>query len=59
VEGWQLLPHRWVVERTFAWLDRSRRLSKDYEFHPRTSETWVRVSMTHLVVRRLTAQRLS
>ena len=52
--GWQLLPHRWVVERTFAWLDRCRRLSKDYEFHPRTSETWVRVAMIHLMVRRLT-----
>jgi len=59
VPGWQLLPHRWVVERTFAWLDRSRRLSKDYEFHPRTSEAWIRVSMTHLMVRRLTSQRLS
>ena len=68
VSGWQLLPHRWIVERTFAWLDRSRRLSerprtlsgsKDYEFHPRTSETWVRVSMTHLMVRRLTSQRFS
>jgi putative transposase len=59
VSGWQVLPHRWVVERTFAWLDRCRRLSKDYEFHTRTSEAWVRVSMTHLMVRRLTAQRLS
>ena len=58
-QGWELLPHRWVVERTFAWLDRCRRLSKDYEFHPTTSETWVRVSMTHLMVRRLTSQRLS
>lgn len=56
VKGWQLLPHRWVVERTFAWLDRCRRLSKDYEFHPETSETWVRVSMIHLMVRRLAPQ---
>jgi putative transposase len=54
-KGWVLLPHRWVVERTFAWLDRCRRLSKDYEFHPTTSETWVRVSMIHLMVRRLTS----
>ena len=59
VSGWQLLPHPWGVERTFAWLDRSRRLSKDYEFHTRTSEAWVRVSMTHLMVRRLTSTRLS
>jgi putative transposase len=57
--GWQLLPHRWVVERTFAWLDRSRRLSKDYEFHPRTSETWIRVAMIQLMVRRLTNKRIS
>lgn len=57
--GWQLLPHRWIVERTFAWLDRYRRLSKDYEFHPRTSETWVRVAMIHLMVRRLTNQSIS
>lgn len=59
VRGWQLLPHRWVVERTFAWLDRCRRLSKDYEFHPETSETWVRVSMIHLMVRRLAPERHS
>lgn len=58
-KGWQLLPHRWVVERTFAWLDRCRRLSKDYEFHTRSSETWVRVAMIHLMVRRLTNKRNS
>ena len=53
-QGWVLLPHRWVVERTLAWLGRHRRLSKDYEFHVQTSETWVRVAMIHLMVRRLT-----
>ena len=52
-KGFELLPHRWIVERTFAWLDRCRRLSKDYEFYPETGETWVRVSMIHLMVRRL------
>jgi putative transposase len=57
--GWVLLPHRWVVERTFAWLDRCRRLSKDYEFHPETSETWIRISMIHLMVRRLKPERHS
>jgi putative transposase len=58
-KGWVLLPHRWVAERTFAWLDRCRRLSKDYEFHTQTSENWVRVSMIHLMVRRLTKPSLS
>ena len=58
-KGWELLPHRWVVERTFAWLDRSRRLSKDYEFHTRTGENWVRLSMIHLMVRRLAPPSLS
>jgi putative transposase len=41
VKGWQLLPRRWVVERTFAWLGRFRRLSKDYEFFPHTSEAMI------------------
>lgn len=53
-QGWQLLPRRWIVERTFAWLGRFRRLSKDYEFLPETSEALIRVAMIHLMVRRLT-----
>jgi putative transposase len=52
-EGWVQLPRRWVVERTFAWLGRSRRLSKDYERSPVVSETWVKVAMTKLMLRRL------
>jgi putative transposase len=44
---------RWVVERTFAWLGRSRRLSKDYEYLCATSENWIYVAMTHLLVKRL------
>ena len=47
------LPRRWVVERTFAWLGRSRRLSKDYEENPRSSEAWIYLSMTHLMLKRL------
>ena len=39
--GFHVLPRRWVVERTFGWLGRYRRMSKDYEFHPETSETMV------------------
>ena len=53
VKGFKLLPHRWVVERTFAWLGRYRRLSKDYEALPETSETLIYLAMTHVMLRRL------
>jgi putative transposase len=52
-EGWAKLPQRWVVERTFAWLGRSRRLSKDYEYLEASSEAMLQVSMIHLMLRRL------
>ena len=51
--GFQVLPRRWVVERTFAWLGRNRRLSKDFELLPATSEAWIYLAMSHLMVRRL------
>jgi putative transposase len=51
--GFLLLPKRWVVERTFGWLGRYRRLSKDYEYLTQTSETMIRVAMIRLMVRRL------
>ena len=51
--GFQVLPRRWVVERTFGWLNQSRRLSKDYERLVETSETFIYVSMTRLMLRRL------
>ncbi len=53
LRGFQVLPKRWIVERTFAWLGRSRRLSKDYEGLPETSEAWIRIAMIHLMLKRL------
>jgi putative transposase len=52
-KGFAVLPRRWVVERTFAWLGRSRRLSKDYEGRPETHEAWVQIAMIHLRLKRL------
>jgi putative transposase len=52
--GFVLLHRRWVVERTFAWLGRNRRLSKDYERSPRVSETMIHVAMIKLMLKRLT-----
>jgi putative transposase len=51
--GWVLLPKRWVVERTFAWLGRCRRNSKDYERLTESSEAMIRVSMIQQMTRRL------
>jgi putative transposase len=53
-KGFVKLPRRWVVERTFAWLGLCRRLSKDYEVLPETSEAWVKLAMIGLMLRRLT-----
>jgi len=55
-QGFQVLPWRWIVERTFGWLNRSRRLSKDLEDLPVTTETWIRIALIQLMVRRLAAR---
>jgi putative transposase len=52
-EGFNVLPKRWIVERTFAWLVRNRRLVKDYERKVQTTETFIEVAIIRLILRRL------
>jgi transposase len=52
-KGLVVIPKRWIVERTFGWFNRYRRLSKDYELLPATSEALIQVTMIHLMIRRL------
>lgn len=51
--GFQVLPHRWIVERTLAWLTRNRRLARDYERLTETSEAFIYVAMIRLMTKRL------
>jgi putative transposase len=51
--GFHVIPRRWVVERTFAWLSHNRRLSKEYERLTTTSEAWISLAMSRLMLRRL------
>ena len=53
--GFRVLKRRWVVERTFAWLGRNRRLSKDYEALPASDEAWIYAASCRLLLRRLAA----
>jgi transposase len=52
--GFHVLPKRWIVERTFAWLSRFRRLARDFERHARTVAAFIRLAMIRIMLRRLT-----
>ncbi len=52
-EGFKVLPRRWVVEGTFAWMGRYRRMSKDYEFLCHTQETMMMLAMTRIMLKRM------
>jgi len=56
--GFHVLAHRWIVERTFGWLGRHRRLSKDYEYLLETSETWISIATSRLMVKRLAREEV-
>jgi putative transposase len=53
VRGFSVQPRRWIVERTFGWLSRNRRMSKDYERKVQTSETLIELATIRLLVVRL------
>jgi len=52
-KAFEIMPKRWIVERTFGWLNRYRRLSKDYEMHVENSEAMIYGSLIRLMIRRL------
>lgn len=58
LSGFQPAPHRWIVERTFAWIGRNRRMSRDYEFLEASSEAWVYLSMIRLMLKRLAHEQI-
>ena len=58
-EGFVVIARRWVVERTFAWLNRCRRLAKDWEASIESAEAWVYVASIPMIARRLARQALA
>jgi transposase len=55
--GFEVLPKRWIVERTFAWLSRFRRLARDFERYARTVAAFIRLAMIRIMLKRLVAPR--
>ena len=53
--GFEVLPKRWIVERTFAWISRFRRLARDFERYARTVAAFIRLAMIRIMLRRLAA----
>lgn len=51
--GFEVLPKRWIVERTFAWISRCRRLTRDFERYARTTIAFIRLAMIRIMLRRL------
>jgi len=52
--GFEIIPKRWIVERTFAWISRCRRLARDFERFARTTAAFIRLAMIRIMLRRLT-----
>ena len=52
--GFKVIPKRWIVERTFGWLNNFRRMSKDYEHNPKTSENIIYINMISIMLKKLT-----
>lgn len=57
--GFEVLPKRWIVERTFAWISRNRRLARDFERYAATVVAFVRLAMIRIMLRRLAANASS
>ena len=57
--GFRLLPRRWVVERTLAWLNRNRRLAKDFEASIASAKAWVYIASVQLIIRRIACPLLN
>ena len=53
--SFQVVEKRWIVERSFAWLTFQRRLNRDYDFLPETTESWVHLAFIRMMIRRLAA----
>ena len=59
VSGFEVLPKRWIVERTFAWISRNRRLARDFERYATTVTAFVRLAMIRIMLKRVAANASS